>query len=52
MQGTYVIKFTYSTKNTAPKYKSFTITTTLAVKDPVHTWEYNRLYGRIRNKDI
>ena len=39
--GTYVIKFTYSTKNTAPKYKSFTITTTLVVKDPVHTWEYN-----------
>ena len=39
--GTYVIKFTYSTTNTAPKYKAFTITTTLVVKDPVHTWTYN-----------
>lgn len=39
--GTYVIKFTYSTTNTAPTYKSFTITTTLVVKDPVHTWTYN-----------
>lgn len=39
--GTYVIKFTYSTTNTAPTYKAFTITATLVVKDPVHTWTYN-----------
>ena len=39
--GTYVIKFKYATTNKLAEYGSFTITTTLVVKDPKHVWVYN-----------